>query len=568
MASVLSDQQIEDLITQALDARQNSYSPYSKFRVGAALRTIEGKVYQGCNVENASYGGAICAERTAFVKAVSEGHRRFVAIAVSCDFNNFISPCGICRQFMNEFGKSLEIFFVNSDRTYKRAVLEDLLPFSFGPEDLPNPTDEPPRREPLNKQLFEKQMLQKKQTRRVFSTSSSLSGKLSSEQPWELSALAQYPMITNTKICTEINIEALENVKTRLYQLQESILFFLRSINPDTTPGTVSWTELHSKFNVLIAKYLHLTNILNDPHSTLLQSYTVFPNEPPTNDQQAQNLGVLLRTKLFPELQQDLDDRIKEGTVPGLESNATGGGTTEERRVLAGLKLKSMMHDALCRSADEIFENQRDLVHTKVRYESDEEGDDTTENNAVLPGAKSRIKNNNKQKTQADNILQVDDFAIGASSNGSNNSSFIRYMDDWSGVLTDTDGDNSVMEEAARDDDTGELDDHYFEMRRQEAAGDSEDDGDDGASENESVIFESYTGSEDENDMEQARDAFKLGNQGQGDEHDDDAFMEIGTETPANLQRDLKSQPSNITMDSFDEDDGSAEEDMEEVDLA
>ncbi|KAF9946494.1 hypothetical protein BGZ72_000277 [Mortierella alpina] len=138
MASALSDQQIEDLITQSLDARENSYSPYSKFRVGAALRTIEGKVYQGCNVENASYGGAICAERTAFVKAVSEGHRRFVAIAVSCDFNNFISPCGICRQFMNEFGKSLEIFFVNNDRTYKRAILEDLLPFSFGPEDLPD----------------------------------------------------------------------------------------------------------------------------------------------------------------------------------------------------------------------------------------------------------------------------------------------------------------------------------------------------------------------------------------------------------------------------------------------
>ncbi|KAH7048727.1 cytidine deaminase-like protein [Linnemannia elongata] len=91
----------------------------------------------GCNVENASYGGAICAERTAFVKAVSEGHLRFVAIAVSCDFNHYITPCGICRQFMNEFGKNLEIFFVNDDRTYKRAVLADLLPYAFGPEDLP-----------------------------------------------------------------------------------------------------------------------------------------------------------------------------------------------------------------------------------------------------------------------------------------------------------------------------------------------------------------------------------------------------------------------------------------------
>ncbi|KAG0287325.1 hypothetical protein BGZ96_008778, partial [Linnemannia gamsii] len=117
--------------------RNFSYSPYSKFRVGAALRTVDGKIYQGCNVENASYGGAICAERTAFVKAVSEGHLRFVAIAVSCDFNHYITPCGICRQFMNEFGKNLEIFFVNDDRTYKRAVLADILPYAFGPEDLP-----------------------------------------------------------------------------------------------------------------------------------------------------------------------------------------------------------------------------------------------------------------------------------------------------------------------------------------------------------------------------------------------------------------------------------------------
>ncbi|ORY99626.1 cytidine deaminase-like protein [Lobosporangium transversale] len=128
--------QVEDLISQSLEARNNSYSPYSQFRVGAALLTMDGRVFQGCNVENASYGGAICAERTAFVKAVSEGYRRFVAIAVACDYNRFITPCGICRQFMNEFGKKLEIFFVNDDRTYRQAVLEDLLPYAFGPEDL------------------------------------------------------------------------------------------------------------------------------------------------------------------------------------------------------------------------------------------------------------------------------------------------------------------------------------------------------------------------------------------------------------------------------------------------
>ncbi|KAF9164229.1 hypothetical protein DFQ26_001657 [Actinomortierella ambigua] len=136
MSSPLTEDQIEELITKALDARTYSYSPYSKFRVGAALLTQDGKIFQGCNVENASYGGAICAERTAFVKAVSEGHRRFRAIGVSCDFPSYITPCGICRQFMNEFGKNLEIFFINPDRAYKRAILADLLPHAFGPEDV------------------------------------------------------------------------------------------------------------------------------------------------------------------------------------------------------------------------------------------------------------------------------------------------------------------------------------------------------------------------------------------------------------------------------------------------
>ncbi|KAF9550158.1 hypothetical protein EC957_001644 [Mortierella hygrophila] len=137
MASMLSDRQIEVLISKALEARETSYCPYSQFRVGSALRTVDGKIFQGCNIENAAYGGAICAERTAFAKAISDGYRRFVAIAVACDYNQFITPCGICRQFMNEFGKNLEIFFVNDDRSYRRAVLEDLLPYAFGPENGP-----------------------------------------------------------------------------------------------------------------------------------------------------------------------------------------------------------------------------------------------------------------------------------------------------------------------------------------------------------------------------------------------------------------------------------------------
>ncbi|CAO3571000.1 unnamed protein product [Mortierella alpina] len=228
-----------------------------------------------------------------------------------------------------------------------------------------------------------------------------------------------------------------------------------------------------------------------------------------------------------------------------------------------------MMHDALCRSADEIFENQRDLVHTKVRYESDEEGDDATENNSALAGEKTKIKTSSKQKTQTDDIEQVDNFAIGASSNGSNNSSSIRYMDDWSGMLTDADGDTSVTGEADGGDDFGDLDDQYFEMRRREAASDSDDDANDAASDNESFIFESSTESEDENDMEMVQDSsIDLGQGGDDEDVDDDAFMEVGTETLATLQRDPKDQSSDMITDSFGEDEGSAEEDMEEVDLA
>lgn len=88
---------------------------------------------------------------------------------------------------------------------------------------------------------------------------------------------------------------------------------------------------------MLIAKYLHLSNLLNDPHNTLLQSYTVFPNESPANDQQVQNLSVLLRTKLFPELEQAMEDRTKDGVIPSLTAN--GGSAAEERKVLQAFKV-------------------------------------------------------------------------------------------------------------------------------------------------------------------------------------------------------------------------------------
>ncbi|KAI1297323.1 mediator of RNA polymerase II transcription subunit 8 [Mortierella claussenii] len=267
----------------------------------------------------------------------------------------------------------------------------------------------------------------------------------------------------------DINIEALENVRTRLFQLQESILFFLRSINPDTTPGTVSWTELHSKFNVLIAKYLHLTNLVNDPHSKLLQSYTVFPNEAPATDQHVQNLSVLLRTKLFPELEQEAEDRIRDGSISGI-----GSSSAEERKIFQALKLRVAMHDALCQAADEIFENQRDMVHTKVRYESDDdEGDlDSLESTAAIGMASGNTLVQTTPSTEStiqqhsNSIPILDDLAIGESARASS----IRYMNDWGGSLHDPEGYTSESDL----NDIDEEDDDYFEARRKEARSDSE----------------------------------------------------------------------------------------------
>ena len=102
----------EELYEKAVEAMEYSYSPYSKFKVGAALLTKTGKVFTGCNVENASYGAAICAERTAFVKAISEGFKEFEAIAICCDHEDIPAyPCGICRQFIFEFGEDIRVIF-------------------------------------------------------------------------------------------------------------------------------------------------------------------------------------------------------------------------------------------------------------------------------------------------------------------------------------------------------------------------------------------------------------------------------------------------------------------------
>lgn len=133
----------KQLISEALKARENSYSPYSNFSVGAALLSKDGKLYHGCNIENASYGGTNCAERTAIFKAVSEGVREFEAIAVvggttGEEINGYAYPCGICRQVMREFcnPETFDVLIALNVNEYKKYKLKDLLPESFGPEDL------------------------------------------------------------------------------------------------------------------------------------------------------------------------------------------------------------------------------------------------------------------------------------------------------------------------------------------------------------------------------------------------------------------------------------------------
>jgi cytidine deaminase len=125
----------QELINAALKAKEMAYVPYSKFRVGAAVLTDDNKIYTGCNIESASYTPTNCAERTAIFKAVSEGDKNFKAIAITGD-SEYTFPCGVCRQVMREFSKDLTIYIVKNQNEYKEFTLEELLPYSFGPEDL------------------------------------------------------------------------------------------------------------------------------------------------------------------------------------------------------------------------------------------------------------------------------------------------------------------------------------------------------------------------------------------------------------------------------------------------
>ena len=134
-----------ELIKAALSARSRSYAPYSRYRVGAALLCDDGSIVCGCNVENASYGATVCAERVAVFSAVASGKRRFEAIAVAGgaddeddEFSSMAYPCGVCRQVLREFADpaTFKVYVARSADDYEQYTLEELLPKSFGPDNL------------------------------------------------------------------------------------------------------------------------------------------------------------------------------------------------------------------------------------------------------------------------------------------------------------------------------------------------------------------------------------------------------------------------------------------------
>lgn len=132
----------KELVALAKEARERAYVPYSGFSVGAALLCKDGKIYQGCNIENAAFGPTVCAERTAFFKAVYDGEREFEAIAVvggraGEEITGLFPPCGVCRQVMREFcGLDFRLYLGREDGRWEERTLGEMLPMSFSPADL------------------------------------------------------------------------------------------------------------------------------------------------------------------------------------------------------------------------------------------------------------------------------------------------------------------------------------------------------------------------------------------------------------------------------------------------
>ena len=125
----------QELFAAAMSARQNAYAPYSKFAVGAAVRAIDGTVFTGCNIENASYGLSICAERVAIFTAISRGYFQLEVLCVVADTAEPVAPCGACRQVMLEFHIK-EVWLMNCAGAYIKMKMSELLPVGFGPEVL------------------------------------------------------------------------------------------------------------------------------------------------------------------------------------------------------------------------------------------------------------------------------------------------------------------------------------------------------------------------------------------------------------------------------------------------
>lgn len=124
------------LIKIAMEAREKSYSPYSNFKVGAAVYTKSGKIFTGCNIESASYSPTICAERVAVSKCISEGYKDIEKIAVVGSDKSISFPCGVCRQFILEFGRDIKIICAKNIDSYKVYTIAELMPNGFGPESL------------------------------------------------------------------------------------------------------------------------------------------------------------------------------------------------------------------------------------------------------------------------------------------------------------------------------------------------------------------------------------------------------------------------------------------------
>jgi cytidine deaminase len=125
------NEDLQQLVEAARDVREKAYAPYSEFRVGAAVRTKGGKIYTGCNVESASYGLTVCAERVAIWKAVSEGEKEFTNIAVVADTQELTPPCGVCRQILWEFCGDVPVTFSNLNGKTETVTMKELLPRAF-----------------------------------------------------------------------------------------------------------------------------------------------------------------------------------------------------------------------------------------------------------------------------------------------------------------------------------------------------------------------------------------------------------------------------------------------------